>query len=471
MGNFKRNLIFAIIAQGTSTLLSILITIILPKMMGVEQFAYWQLFIFYSSYVGFFHFGLSDGLYLKYGGTNIENMDKSLIGSQFRLMVIWQIVISIFVLLFIPFFIGNSERIFVWILTAIYLVVANATWCLGYIFQAANETKIYSVGTIISKVSFIFVLIIFLLMKQYDFRLYVILYVGTQAVAMIYSIIKGWDFIISKWSSINFTLRETFSNIKIGINLTFSNIASSLILGFGRGFVDSHWDINAFGVFSLSISLVNFILQFITQISMVMFPALRQVSSEKRSEIYILLRELLGITLCGVLILYVPMRIFFSWWLPDYSESMKYLSVILPICVFDGKMQMIYNTYLKVLRKERILLYINVLSCILSLLLCIALSLIYNVVIMAVLAMVIAIAIRSIISSIYLSKVMKIELEDNLIFELLLTATFIFYNVVLECWAAFIIYAITFGFVLYIKRNTLKKALFQVITKRKKILS
>lgn len=470
MGKFKRNLIFAIIAQGTSTLLSILISIILPKMMGVEQFAYWQLFIFYSSYVGFFHFGLSDGLYLRYGGTTIEKMDKSLIGSQFRLMVIWQTIISIFVLLIIPFFIGDSDRVFVWVLTAIYLVLANATWCLGYIFQAANETKIYSVGIIISKVLFIFVLSVFILMKKYDFRLYISLYVGAQFVAMIYSIVKGWNFVIAQSMPIRFTLKETFYNMRIGINLTFSNIASSLILGFGRGFVDSHWDINAFGVFSLAISLVNFLLQFITQISMVMFPALRQVSNKKKSDIYILLRDSLGIILCGILILYVPIRLFFSWWLPDYAESLKYLSVILPICVYDGKMQMLYNTYLKVLRKERSLLYINILSCILSLILSIILSTVYNEVIMVVFAMVIAIAIRSIISSIYLSKTMKIELEDNLIFELLLTITFIFYNLVFECWIAFIMYATTFVFIFYIKRKTFKKALFEAITMRKNIL-
>lgn len=466
MNKFRKNLIFAFIAQGTSTLLSILISLILPKILGVDEFAYWQLFIFYSGYVGLFHFGLSDGLYLRYGGTNIEEMDNSLIGSQFRFMVIWQTIISGVALLIIPFIVVDDERSFVWILTAIYLVVANATWCLGFIFQAANKTKIYSIGIIISKVLFIITLIVFVSMKRYDFKLYVILYVGAQAIAMFYSIVKGWRFITAKWIPVRYTLRETFYNMRNGINLTFSNIASSLILGFGRGFVDSHWDISVFGVFSLAISLVNFVLQFITQVSMVMFPALRQVSEEKRNDIYKVLRDSIGIILCGVLIFYVPMRLILTWWLPNYADSLRYLSIILPICVFDGKMQMLYNTYMKVLRKERSLLYINVFSCLLSFGLCILLTLIYDNVIMAVAAMIMAIAARSIISSVYLSKVMNIEHEKNLLFEVLLTAAFIFFNFSFSPWVAFVAYTAMLTVVLMIKHKQLKEIIVAAMMMR-----
>ena len=463
MDKFKKNLLYAFIAQGTSTILSILISLILPKMLGIEEFAYWQLFIFYSGYVGFFHFGLSDGLYLRYGGTNLGDMDKSLIGSQFRFMVIWQLIISSFVLVAIPFVMSDQNRIFVWVMTAFYLITANAAWGLGYIFQAANETQIYSTGIIISRAVFIIILLFLVVMKQYEYKQYIILYVSAQSITMIYSMFKGKDFILAKWSSLKITIRETFYNMRIGINLTFSNIASSLILGFGRGFVDSRWDISTFGLFSLAISLVNFILQFITQISMVMFPALRQVTNNSKIEIYIMIRDSLGIILCGVLIFYVPIKVILTWWLPHYTDSLRYLSVILPICVFDGKMQMLYNTYLKVLRKERGLLYINIFSCFLSLALCIIFDFFHHEVIMAVFAMIIAIAARSIIASIYLSKIMRVEQESNLIFEIFLTVSFIFLNYVLSPWIAFITYTTIFIIVIYICREKIARILKSIL--------
>lgn len=41
-------------AQGVSFLCSCITTLLVPKLLGVEEFAYWQLFVFYASYVSFF---------------------------------------------------------------------------------------------------------------------------------------------------------------------------------------------------------------------------------------------------------------------------------------------------------------------------------------------------------------------------------------------------------------------------------
>ena len=67
---FKTNLIYALIAQTISLLLSLIISFIVPKFLGVEEFGYWQLFVFYSSYVNIAQLGISDGLYLRLGGEN-----------------------------------------------------------------------------------------------------------------------------------------------------------------------------------------------------------------------------------------------------------------------------------------------------------------------------------------------------------------------------------------------------------------
>lgn len=85
---------------------------------------------------------------------------------------------------------------------------------------------------------------------------------------------------------------------------------------------------------------------------MVLFPALRQTDKSKRNEIYSSLRDALGILLPIVFVAYYPMQLIFGIWLPDYKESLSYIAVLLPLCTYDGKMQMLCNTYFKVLRKE-----------------------------------------------------------------------------------------------------------------------
>ena len=48
-GGFGSNLAYAIVAQGVGLLSSILTSLVLPKFLGVEDYAYWQLFLLYSS--------------------------------------------------------------------------------------------------------------------------------------------------------------------------------------------------------------------------------------------------------------------------------------------------------------------------------------------------------------------------------------------------------------------------------------
>ena len=46
------NLLYSFFAQGISMCLSIMMSLLIPKMLGIEDFGYWQLFLFYINYVG-----------------------------------------------------------------------------------------------------------------------------------------------------------------------------------------------------------------------------------------------------------------------------------------------------------------------------------------------------------------------------------------------------------------------------------
>ena len=403
---FASNLTYAFLAQFLSLMLSVLMSLIVPKLLGVEQFAYWQLFIFYSGYVGFFHLGLPDGIYLRYGGTELDKMDKSLLGSQLRVMTTMHIIFSIIGITVLSFSPMEGDRKFVWIMTAVYMVVTNAFWFLGFIYQAANQTKNYSIATIISKISFTVCVFTLMVFRPENFQIYILLYVLAQGLSLIYCIVKGKAFVFSKQISMKKTLSEMIYNAKIGINLTFSNLASSFILGVGRVMIDATQGISSFGIVSLAISLTNFFLQFISQISMVLFPMLRQFDKEKMKKVFVLVRGGISYLLCAILALYVPVKFVLSIWLPQYKLSLEYLAILLPLCVFDGKMQLLYNTYLKVLRKEKMLLLINIISLGISAGLCSIGAYVLNNMMAVVICMVAAIAIRSLITNIYLSKIM-----------------------------------------------------------------
>ena len=62
--SFLYNFSFVFGAQVLVLIISVLRALILPKFLPVEGFGYWEVYWFYTSYVGIFCLGYNDGIYL-----------------------------------------------------------------------------------------------------------------------------------------------------------------------------------------------------------------------------------------------------------------------------------------------------------------------------------------------------------------------------------------------------------------------
>ena len=51
--NGFRNLYYTVGANFITLAISVLLNLFVPKLLGVREYSYWQLYVFYSSYVGF----------------------------------------------------------------------------------------------------------------------------------------------------------------------------------------------------------------------------------------------------------------------------------------------------------------------------------------------------------------------------------------------------------------------------------
>jgi len=107
----------------------------------------------------------------------------------------------------------------------------------------------------------------------------------------------------------------------------------------------------------------------INSLSTVLFPTLRNISFEKMESIYMNSNKGLSIFTIGCLIFYYPFSLFFSLWLPDYAESLKFMILIFPLVIFESRTQLLSYTFLKVMRKENIMLVVNALVLMLGILL------------------------------------------------------------------------------------------------------
>ena len=141
--SIARNTMIAFAAQFISLSVSVVMSLLVPKIVGVADYGYWQLFMFYTTYSGFFHLGLNDGVYLINGGLSRDEIDKSSIKSQYIFGACFQAVICLGITLASLPLVDDANRLFVIASFALYTVVYNLTSYLGFVFQAMNETKLF----------------------------------------------------------------------------------------------------------------------------------------------------------------------------------------------------------------------------------------------------------------------------------------------------------------------------------------
>lgn len=349
----------AILAQGTSALTSTLLTLALPKVLGVDDFGYWQLLVFYAGYIGFFHLGLNDGVYLVFGGTSRQGIDKREINSQFLLSMLWQIVLTFVLMALAVIFSTEQERSFVAFVTVLLIVVTNGGQFLGYLFQAMGETRLFSLSVVSESLLMLTGMIVLVVCGLRTFEPYALLYLLSKLARFCFCCIYSKDFFMAGCKPLSRAVRSAFAFIRVGMKLMFANIMGTLILGIARFLIDANWGIEVFSSVSFALSIATFFMMFISQASMVLFPALRQSGKDESMSFYNSALNLLNVFLPMIYLLYFPIVFFLGVWLPDYVASFSYLVYVLPLCLFEGKMDIVGATYLKVFRRENFLLLAN----------------------------------------------------------------------------------------------------------------
>jgi O-antigen/teichoic acid export membrane protein len=447
-----KNFSYTLISNLVSLVVSSLLVLVVPKLIGIEEYGYWQLYLFYVSYVGFLHFGWNDGIYLRYGGKEYKELDKGLFFSQFCMLFIVQIVIAIIMFAFSIFFIDDA-KVFILKMVAVCLVIHNVRFMLLYILQGTNRIKEYAKITLIDRILYCLLIILLLLLGNRQYKLMIAADIIGRLISLLYAMYCCKEITFSNISNFYFSISETMNNIRVGIKLMVANIASMLIIGVVRLGIERVWDISTFGKVSLTMSISNLMMIFINAVGIIMFPILRRNNESRLPFIYTTMRNFLMTLLLGMLIAFYPLKFALSAWLPQYAESLMFMALVFPICVYEGKMALLINTYLKAMRKEKLLLFVNVVSVILSLISTVTFTAVLKNLTLSVVSIVILLAFRCVLAEMFLSKILNISVYKDIVLEMTMSLIFILTGWFLGPWFGIIIYSIAYGLYLIIKRK------------------
>ena len=437
-------------------------SIIFPKVLSMEAFGYWQIFLFYSSFVGFFHFGFSDGVYLRYAGRNFDYLNFSLIKGQFLILCAIQFILS-FCFLAYQYFFGQKDFREIVLFLVMFMIINNLTSFITGLFQAVNKLKVFSYTNIITSLSFLlFVSFLFLIKKTTLLNIY-ISYITSFLLGLLFVLYNSKEIFRSKINRIriNVIFSEYKINTLVGFYLMISSVSSMLILGVGRFAIEKKWGVITFGIVSLSFTITLFMLFFIRQIGVVILPLIKTARRELQRKYFVFSINILNIILLGSLLFFPLIYYIVISWLPKYHESVKYLIFIMPMLVYEGKMQIIFNTFMKAQRKENALMYINVFCLCVSVVLC-GLGYNYNSIEFIVLSMTIATIVRGVILEYFLNSEMSMNNNMSILMVFLVVSAFVFLFRFFKIEVAWLLYFILYVLFLLGNRFNISKIIREI---------
>lgn len=246
---------------------NLILNFVQPKFLSIDSYAAIKTFQLYCSYVGILHFGYVDGMYLYYGGKNLNEIDNNSIQKNISTLRFFEVIISL-----IFFVIGIFSRDFVIICFSISILPLNMVGYYRSLYQAVGEFDKYGRTMNINTI-FIFIIniILIFLFKIDNYFIYIIMY---TIINIIMWILLEWNFIkeiTNVKANFKISVEELILNIKNGFLLMMGNFSSIILTSIDRWFIKFLLNSLSFAQYSFVVSIENFMNIAITPVSITLY--------------------------------------------------------------------------------------------------------------------------------------------------------------------------------------------------------
>ena len=436
---FTLNIIISISVQIVSLAVSFVTTLIVPKFIDEYNYAYWQTYVLYIAYVGILHFGLLDGMILRYSKYDYNELDKPLLRSQFKILLGFTGMLSaigIIVSLFSLY--GTSMLIALFVVIAI--TTKNAVTFSSYSFQITNRIDKYAILSLAQRAIYGVEIALLLILGAKSFYWFCIADLVCDVAGFCIAAIFNKGIYFGKSAPLKQAFAELKRNISGGIILMLANWSAMLLVSGAKMIVQWRWDELVFGKLSFAFSVSNVFLVFISAASVVLFSSLKRVDQAKLPNIYVQMRNGMSLLLTAVLLFYFPGCWLLEMWLPQYVPSLIYLGIMLPMIVYTSKVNLLTNNYLKAYRKERVMFFINLCTAILGLSSFALCAYVFDNVYALLYCLVGVIVVNSVASEIAVQRVTGTRIIKEFILEIAVSVAFILCAQLLSRWWAMLAY-------------------------------
>lgn len=457
--------IAAVLKVLTSNLIvmviGILTTLLVPKILGPAEFGNYQLFLFYSSYVGIALIGFCDGLYLIHGGKSYTSLDKSKFTSYFYAMLGYLLALF-FISSVVVFYLIPSKQYFLIISVLICMVLQCLTSYFVLMNQATSRFNIYSMMNILEKLLFL-IAVLFLLINNnlLNYKFLIIIYLVSKFLVLIINLTFDYEIVSGKVYFSPELLKDIKEAIIAGFPLTIAGIISMLIPGIGRWIIQDRLGNLSFGYYSLVFSLMSIITQVIVAFSIVLFPILKKMDIQVLKNNMKFIEQVFGLFSLLINYSYFFITFIIYYYLTDYSNSIKSLMILIPSLTFQSQINILLNNFFKSFRKEKLILKNGLVSVVSTYLLIIFLFNVNEKIEMIAVATAISYLILYVLSKYQLTKILNINFSINST-QVVSIMSYYLINIFFSFKIGFIIYTFILLIIFIKNRNFIKKFIMQI---------
>lgn len=351
---------FMLFLSGVAT------SFLLPKILPQDEYGLYKIFNLYVTYIIVLQFGIVEGIYIKYGGKSIDEIDSREFSGYVKALTMFQTIVGIIIAVCSLIFLRGDYK-FIFFALAFDVVIVNITNLYQYLSQAVQRFSELSRRNILKAVlTVIGVLGAWCVGLKYSvsYKAIVILVIAINFILlMLY--FYSYRNITFKKTAINKTV--IFEMMKSGFPLCLANIISTLILAMDRQVVSLFFTTAEYALYAFAYSMLTLVLTVVSSISIVLFSVYKKKAKDKLLNEYNQNVGLISILVSLMGLVFFPLVIIIDKFLPVYHESLSIFRIIIPGLMISSPISIVMHNYYKSLDENMAFFKRSVFILILSL--------------------------------------------------------------------------------------------------------
>jgi len=445
-----KDLAYTLGANIISFMAGLLITFVIPKLISIEEFAYFRAFTLYLGYLGVFHFGFNDGVYVNYGKYDFENLPKEKFRTYFKFLFVFQSIMAILLFAVASALSKDKSSTTIYFFLCINIVLANLIAYFDSISQFVRRFKVYSFNLTLSKILYSLGILAFFFINNNKGAYFIALQTLINCIMVCIYVVRYKDIVFGKSEVISVAKKDIIKNISVGFFIMIGNFVTIIIIGIDRMFVQRFFSEKDFGIYSFAVSLLSMFYLVLNSITAVVYPYLTRSEGRDKGKVYEVMKTaifvLVGFCLSGYFVFDIIVRMI----LPQYVEALKITAIIFPTILLSAEINIVTQNFYKTMRLQREYTRNNMVAMVLAIISVAVAYLIFKTTTAIGLSSLIYFYLWGLYGDNYFKKVLGIKVWKHHIAEVLAIVAFIYLATKVVWYIAFPTYIAIFAIIVFI---------------------